>query len=288
MKLTSVKVEGEELAAILFDQKVILIRDVSKRAGENWCDDLLSILQNDQLPQINSWYKRVGDEEINDLNHIALESVTYAPLYRHPEKIWGVGMNYMEKAVELSGKPPEEEPVIFMKPNSSLIGPEDSIILPFQSTQVTAEAELAIIIGRTCKNVQEADVSEVVAGFTSSLDMTAKDIHAKNPRYMQRAKSFDTFFSFGPFLVTLDEIVDVNEILVETVVNGTVQHKNKVKNMMYSPWWIVSFLSKMMTLHPGDIIMTGTPGSVVIRKKDKVGGRVSCCGMLLNGVLSHS
>lgn len=284
MKLTSVKVGSEELAAILMDQKVILIKDVNKVVGENWSEDLLSILQNDQLPQINSWYKEEGNKGIKQINQIELEKVSFAPLYRHPNKIWGVGMNYMEKAIELSGKPPEEEPVIFMKPNSSLIGPEDMIRLPSESTKVTAEAELAIVIGKTCKNVQEADVPGVVAGFTTSLDMTAKDIHAKNPRFLQRSKSFDTFFSFGPYLTTLDEVEDVKRISVETVLNEEVHHRNAVLNMMYQPWWIVSFFSQIMTLHPGDVIMTGTPGSVEIRDGDIVDCAIEGIGELRNSV----
>ncbi|WP_226527635.1 fumarylacetoacetate hydrolase family protein [Metabacillus niabensis] len=282
MKLTTIKVDNEELAAILLGQKVILIRDINEIAGENWSDNILSILQYGQLSQIKSWYKRVGKKKISEMNQLALDSITFAPLYRHPDKIWGVGMNYIEKAIELSGKPPEEEPVIFMKPNSSLIGPEDDILLPQQSTLVTAEAELAIIIGKTCKNVEEADASGVVAGFTTSLDMTAKDIHAKNPRYMQRAKSFDTFFSFGPYLTTIDEVKDVSRICVETKLNGKVCHGNFVNNMMYSPWWIVSFFSQIMTLHPGDVIMTGTPGSVLISDGDVVECKIEGIGDLRN------
>jgi len=286
MKLTTVKSGGKELAAILIDQKIILIKDVNKAVGENWSEDLFSILQNDQIAQINSWYKQEGNKGIKEINQMALENVSFAPLYRHPDKIWGVGMNYIEKAVELSGKLPEEEPVIFMKPNSSLIGPEDVITLPSQSTKVTAEAELAIIIGKACKNVQEVDVPDVIAGFTTSLDITAKDIHAKNPRFLQRSKSFDTFFSFGPYLTTLDEVKDVKRISVETVLNGEVHHRNVVLNMMYQPWWIVSFFSQIMTLHPGDVIMTGTPGSVVIRDGDVVDCTIEGLGELRNSVSS--
>ncbi|PMC34790.1 fumarylacetoacetate hydrolase [Bacillus sp. UMB0899] len=282
MKLTSIKVDNEELAAVLVDEKVILIREINKRVKENWSEDILSILQNDQLSQITNWYKHVGYKELKEMNQMALESITFAPLYRHPNKIWGVGMNYVEKAIELSGKLPEEEPVIFMKPNSSLIGPEENIVLPQQSNQVTAEAELAIIIGKTCKNVEEAEVPKVVAGFTSSLDMTAKDIHAINPRFIQRAKSFDTFFSFGPYLTTIDEVKDVRGISVETKQNGKVCHSNIVDNMMYSPWWIVSFFSRIMTLHPGDVIMTGTPGSVLISDGDVVECVIEGIGELRN------
>lgn len=282
MKLTSIKVDNEELAAVLLDKTVILIREINKRVKENWSEDILSILQNDQLSQITNWYKHVGYKELNKMNQMTLESVAFAPLYRHPDKIWGVGMNYVEKAIELSGKLPGEDPVIFMKPSSSLIGPEENIVLPQQSSQVTAEAELAIIIGKTCKNVEEAEVPEVVAGFTSSLDMTAKDIHAKNPRFMQRAKSFDTFFSFGPYLTTIDEVEDVRRISVETKLNGKVCHSNIISNMMYSPCWIVSFFSQIMTLHPGDVIMTGTPGSVLISDGDVVECKVEGIGELRN------
>ena len=179
-------------------------------------------------------------------------------------------MNYMEKAMELSRRPPEEEPVTFMKPGTSLVGPEESIMLPLQFGKVTAEAELGIIIGESCKDVKEEEAARVVAGFTTALDMTAKDIHAKNPRYLQRSKSFDTFFSFGPYFITVDEFPILKDIMVETVLNGETYHRNVVANMMYQPWWLVSFFSHIMTLHPGDIIMTGTPGSVVIRDGDIV------------------
>lgn len=90
MKLTTVKVDNEELAAVLLDRKVILIRDINEITGENWSENILSILQNGQLPQINSWYKHVGNKEITEMNRLMLESVTFAPLYRHPEKIWGL------------------------------------------------------------------------------------------------------------------------------------------------------------------------------------------------------
>ncbi|WP_338787475.1 fumarylacetoacetate hydrolase family protein [Metabacillus sp. FJAT-53654] len=269
MKLATVYAEGEEVAAIISGDKVLTIKTINEIAGKSWSTDLFSILQKGELAEITIWYKEEGGNKLDQFPHF-LEEIKYAPLYRNPRKIWGVGMNYMEKAIELSGKPPEEEPVIFMKPDTSLIGSEESIMLPSQSSEVTAEAELAIIIGETCKDVNVKDASRVVAGFTTTLDMTAKDIHAKNPRYMQRSKSFDTFFSFGPYFITVDEFSHIKDLSVETVLNGEVHHRNVVANMMYQPWWIISFFSHIMTLHPGDIIMTGTPGSVVIRDGDVV------------------
>jgi 2-keto-4-pentenoate hydratase/2-oxohepta-3-ene-1,7-dioic acid hydratase in catechol pathway len=270
MKLATVYADGEEVAAIISGDKVLTIKTINEIVGKSWSTDLFSILQKGQLAEMTIWYKEEGGKKMNQFPPTLAEEIKYAPLYRNPGKIWGVGMNYMEKAIELSGKPPEEEPVIFMKPDTSLIGSEEFIKLPSQSSEVTAEAELAIIIGKTCKDVKEKDASSVVAGFTTTLDMTAKDIHAKNPRYMQRSKSFDTFFSFGPYFITVDEFSNIKDLSVETVLNGEVHHRNVVANMMYQPWWIISFFSHIMTLHPGDIIMTGTPGSVVIRDGDVV------------------
>ncbi|MBD0383968.1 fumarylacetoacetate hydrolase family protein [Paenibacillus sedimenti] len=268
MKLATVKINGEETAAVISDDKVILIKTINEIENKDWSTDLFHILQSDQLSEMNLWYKNEGENELRDFPHIQADEISYAPLYRNPGKILGVGMNYMEKAIELSGKAPEEMPVIFMKPDTSLIGAGEAIQLPAQSSNVTAEAELGIIIGKSCKDVKEEDAYSVVAGFTTTLDMTAKDIHAKNPRYLQLAKSFNTFFSFGPYFITADEFPELKDVTVETVLNGEVHHRNVVANMMYQPGWIVSFISHIMTLYPGDIIMTGTPGSVVIREGD--------------------
>jgi 2-keto-4-pentenoate hydratase/2-oxohepta-3-ene-1,7-dioic acid hydratase in catechol pathway len=286
MKLATVIKEGKEMAAVVLDDRVTFIQTINEYEDKKWATDLFGLLQNDQLSDMVNWYKNEGRNKLHHFPSFLAAEGQFGPLYRHPRKIWGVGMNYMAKAIELSGQPPEEEPVIFMKPDTSLIGPEEAIKLPAQSNEVTAEAELAIIIGKTCKNVEEVAAPSFVAGFTASLDMTAKDIHAKNPRFMQRSKSFDTFFSFGSYLITADEFEDVKTINVETVLNGEVSHRNVVANMMYQPWYIVSFFSKIMTLNPGDVIMTGTPGSVVIRNGDVVECRINGFKSLRNPVLA--
>jgi 2-keto-4-pentenoate hydratase/2-oxohepta-3-ene-1,7-dioic acid hydratase in catechol pathway len=149
---------------------------------------------------------------------------------------------------------------------------------------VTAEAELAVIIGREAKNVSEEDAPSVVAGFTTVLDMTAEDILRRNPRYLTRAKSFDTFFSFGPQLVTPDEVGEVQSLEVATVLNGEVRRRNFVSNMVFSPWSLVSFHSEVMTLLPGDVFSTGTPGAVEVRDGDVVGCRISSFEPLINPV----
>ncbi|WP_078412088.1 fumarylacetoacetate hydrolase family protein [Priestia abyssalis] len=284
MKLATIKVEGHEIAAIVNGEKAVSIKSIKEEEGKDWDIDLFSILQKNQLEDINNWYTEGGEDRFHQSPHILVKDLSFAPLYRTPGKIWGVGMNYMEKAIELSGKPPEEDPVIFMKPDTSLIGTEEMIKLPLKFGQVTAEAELGVIIGQTCKDVPVEDAANVVAGFTTTMDMTAKDIHAKNPRFLQRSKSFDTFFSFGPYFLTVDEFPTIKDVSVETVLNGKVHHRNVVANMMFQPWWIVSFFSQIMTLHPGDVIMTGTPGSVIIREGDIVECRIPGFKPLQNSV----
>ena len=154
---------------------------------------------------------------------MAVSGFEHAPLYRRPRKIWGIGLNYVEHAGDLSETAPSDEPASFMRPDTTIVGPGDEILLPPQSERVTAEGELAVVIGREAKDVSEDEASSVVAGFTTVLDMTAEDILRRNPRYLTRAKSFDTFFSFGPELVTLDEVEDVDSLEVSTVLNGEVR-----------------------------------------------------------------
>ena len=142
-----------------------------------------------------------------------------------------------------------------------------------------------MIIGRRCRNVPEAQWLEVVAGFTTVIDMTAEDILRKNPRYLTLAKSFDTFFSFGPELVTPGEIADVRALTVSTIHNGRVHAQNSVANMTFPPDRLLSFHSEVMTLMPGDIISTGTPGAAVIGHGDTVECRIDGFASLVNPVV---
>ncbi len=268
-----------EKLAILTSKGVIVLDQLEEFELKDI--SFLDLLLNGKLKEVEEWLKGGNDKA---LNLIPIEEVDFAPLYRNPRKIWGMGMNYKSVKTEL-GAIEESDPIFFMKPYSSLIGPNDSIIIPDQSNRTTAEAELAIIIGKTCKNIEENEVMDVIAGFTPAIDVTAADIHAANPRYLQRSKSFDTFFSFGPVFLSKSEVENVDSLSVATVLNGQIIHQNKVSNMIYSPENIVSFLSKVSTLHPGDIIITGTPGATVIQKGDRVECQIEGFEILCNSVI---
>ena len=176
--------------------------------------------------------------------------VEYGLLYWRPRKICRIGLNYVEHAGDLEEIAPSEEPASFMRPDTTIIGPGAKIRLPGQSERVTGEAELGLIIGHQAKNVSEEEAPSVVTGLTTVLDVTAEDILRKNPRYLTRAKSFDTFFSFGPQLVTPDEVGKIRTLTVATVLNGEVRRENVVSNMTFSPWFLVSFHSEVMTILP--------------------------------------
>jgi 2-keto-4-pentenoate hydratase/2-oxohepta-3-ene-1,7-dioic acid hydratase in catechol pathway len=262
LKLVTIRHGGREVAAVVLSDGAAPVREVYGLPEEG--TDLLSLLESGRFYELKDAYDR---EEIRTG---ASSQLFYAPLYRRPRKIWGIGLNYVEHASDLSENAPADEPASFMRPDTTIIGPGDKVVLPAQSVRVTAEAELAVVIGRNAKDVPERDAPSIVAGFTTVLDMTAEDILRRNPRYLTRSKSFDTFFSFGPELVTPDEIADLDALEVSTVLNGEVRRTNVVSNMVFSPWWLVAFHSKIMTLLPGDVISTGTPGAVVIQEGDVV------------------
>jgi 2-keto-4-pentenoate hydratase/2-oxohepta-3-ene-1,7-dioic acid hydratase in catechol pathway len=277
LRLVNIRQECREEAGIVLPDGVTPVREIYDFSGED--ANLLSLLKSGRFHDLKEAYDRgeVRGETISPPSH--------APLYRRPRKIWGIGLNYVEHAGDLSEKAPSEEPASFMRPDTTIVGPGDEIVLPSQSERVTAEGELALVMGREAKNVSEEQAPHFVAGFTTVLDMTAEDILRRNPRYLTRAKSFDTFFSFGPELVTPDEIEDLNALEVATVLNGEIQRSNTVSNMTFSPWWLVSFHSRIMTLLPGDIISTGTPGAVVIHDGDIAGCHISGFEPLSNPVV---
>lgn len=266
MRLCSVY-DGDLLrVGILFEGRVVTIDELNRELGTTFSTSMAALIKNEEVFTLEKILHR-GLRL--DTPGRSPEDLRYAPPYSDPPKIWGIGLNYMAHAADLKVKPPDE-PASFMRPSTTIIGHGDPIILPKQSQRVTAEAELAVIIGRRCKDVSVEEVPAVVLGFTTVLDMTAEDILQRNPRYLTRAKSFDTFFSFGPWILTPSEIPALPATRIATVLNGRPERANVVANMAFPPYELVAFHSHVMTLLPGDIISTGTPGAVVVRPGDVV------------------
>jgi 2-keto-4-pentenoate hydratase/2-oxohepta-3-ene-1,7-dioic acid hydratase in catechol pathway len=286
MKLASLSCQGEEKAGILVPGGILLLDFLNRKFGWKYPNDLLGLIETGSLEPIREWYQAGGEQELLTFQEFLIpeKEISFAPLYRCPRKIWGIGLNYQAHAKDLSEKAPETEPASFMKPDTTIIGQGEAILIPRQSERTTAEAELGIVIGSPCKNVAREDWLSVVAGFTTVIDMTAEDILRRNPRYLTRSKSFDTFFSFGPVLRTPDEIGDVLNLTVSTVLNGQVRASDRVINMTFPPDFLVAFHSEVMTLLPGDIISTGTPGAAVIQDGDRVECRIDGFATLMNPV----
>jgi 2-keto-4-pentenoate hydratase/2-oxohepta-3-ene-1,7-dioic acid hydratase in catechol pathway len=199
-----------------------------------------------------------------------------------PGKIVAVGLNYKDHARELGMKIPEE-PLLFLKAPSALIGPGGEIVYPPQSRRVDYEAELAVVIGRVAKNVKEKDAAAHILGYTCINDVTARDLQRKDVQFA-RSKGFDTFAPLGPWIVT---DFDPTEASVRCLVNGEVRQDGNTREMIASVYRIVEFISSFMTLFPGDVIATGTPPGVgSLRLGDVVTVEVGGIGALTNRVVA--
>lgn len=200
-----------------------------------------------------------------------------------PSKIIAVGKNYAEHAKEMGGDVPAE-PMIFLKPSTSVIGPGEPICIPWQSEQVEHEAELAVVIGRLCRDVPEDRVHEVVLGYTCANDVTARDLQRADGQW-GRAKGFDSFCPLGPWVETS---LDADDALVECRVNGAVRQSASTADMVHGVVDLVAWISSVMTLLPGDVILTGTPAGVgPITVGDEVSVSIDGIGTLTNPVVER-
>ena len=168
-----------------------------------------------------------------------------------------IGLNYRDHAEEF-GLPIPETPVVFMKPSTALIGPGDDIIYPEMCHRLDYEAELAVVIGKRCRNVTEEDALSYVLGYTIANDVTARDLQPKNGQWTI-AKGFDTFLPLGPYI---SDEVDGGNLMITSRVNGETKQKSNTSNLIFPVPYLVSYLSRVMTLLPGDVISTGTPGGI--------------------------
>ncbi|MHB8095468.1 MAG: fumarylacetoacetate hydrolase family protein [Candidatus Aminicenantales bacterium] len=199
-----------------------------------------------------------------------------------PTKIVAVGVNYRDHAQEM-GRALPEEPLLFLKPPSAVIGPHEFISYPRMSRRVDYEGELAVVIKKKAKDLaDDARVEEFILGYTCFNDVTARDLQAKDVQFT-RAKSFDTFAACGPCIAT---DVDPSELHLKTFLNGKLRQSGNTKNFVFGVPFLVRFISRIMTLNPGDIISTGTPAGVgPMQPGDRVDVQIEGIGTLSNQVL---
>ena len=268
MRLATIKLSGAEIAGVVTRQGILPIKAINAAKGTAWSESMLALIQSGQLKGLTDWYNAGGKAECERISGVVpYDKVVYAPLYRNPKRIFGIGLNYVDHAGDIGDAAPQGFPGSFFKMADTLIGPEDEIHLPMlkEAVKTTAEAELGVILGKDCRDVSEENWLDAVAGYTTILDMTEESIlkgnefFKGNPRYLTIVKNFPTFFSFGPQLVTPDEVPDVLKLEVQSVHNGEVYAKNVVANMTHRPARLVSLHSSIQGWYAGDVLSTGTP-----------------------------
>ena len=212
-------------------------------------------------------------------HRVALADVELLPPVT-PGKIIAVGLNYRDHAAEM-GKALPNEPLLFLKPPSAVIGPGGRILCPPQSKRVEFEGELAVVIGSKCRRAGPGEARDHVLGYTCMIDVTARDLQAKDVQYT-RAKGFDTFAPLGPWIETG---ADPDDLTIETWVNGERRQASTTRELIFSVAALVSFISGVMTLLPADVISTGTPAGVgPLSSGDVIEVRIGGVGSLRCGV----
>lgn len=285
MRFSTIRCAGKEVASVATPKGLVLIETINSEVKKDWPTDMQTLIQSGGIFTMNQWYRSGGKAKVERMEAIPFDTAEYAPLIRKPAKIFGIGLNYADHAKDLNEQTPTGFPGSFFKPYTTIIGPGDAVNLPLLADVCDGEGELAIIMGKEGKNIPAENWLDYVAGFTVSTDMTSLDILKQNTRFLTISKSFDTFFGLSHQLITPDEIENIMELKVRTVINGEVFAENFVKNMTFSPQFLVSFLSQIMTWLPGDIISTGTPRGVHIHDGDVIEGQVDGFSPLKNPVV---
>ena len=227
---------------------------------------------------LNYFKKDIRKEDI--INNYSIDEVKIkSPIT--PTKIICIGLNYKDHAKEMNLELPEK-PIIFIKPSNTIIGDKDNIIYPENSERVDYEGELAVIIGKTCKNVKSSEANEYIFGYSIMNDVTARDFTYADGQWT-RGKSCDTFAPLGPVIETEMNPLDQN---IKLTINNETKQESNTCNMIFPPNKLIEYISKNITLYPGDIISTGTPPGVEpMQKGDKIKISIDNIGTLTNKLI---
>ena len=255
MKLLRVGTKGKERPAIL--DKNGKIRDLSSQIKDLSPDNLnfetilkLKNIDLEKLPELQKT-DRIG------------------PCVKKPGKFVAIGLNYSDHAAETGAKVPTE-PIVFMKATSCICGPDDDIELEPSSKKLDWEVELGIVIGKETKNISEKEAANHIIGYCLVNDLSEREWQIEKLGQWIKGKSHDTFGPIGPYLVTPEEISDINNLNLTLDINGQRMQTGNTNKMIFNVYYIVSYLSKFMSLQPGDIITTGTPSGVGMGRKPQV------------------
>lgn len=298
MRLVTYESNGNWRAGILVDDKIVDSTVAATAANIDFDAEWIS---NRQIIQFNpgqlSQFERasldIADAAPSDLDVFPIEYARLGPPIPDPDKIICLGLNYKSHAEE-AGLTPPEFPILFAKYRNALTGPNSPIILPAMSEEIDYEAELAVVIGKPCKNISVEAALNYVAGYMALNDVSARDLQFRTGQWLS-GKTLDTFAPCGPSLV-MNEINDPQNLNISTYVNGQTLQQSNTRNMIFSAATTIAYISQLMTLEPGDIIATGTPEGVgfkrnppiFLREGDVVEVEIEGIGKLRNPVIRNT
>ena len=260
MRLVRYRDKEEHYGALMKD-RVVCLPTLAKHLSEKFPERLEDFITLG-TKGVEKAEKLIKNANENDITRASLKvsEITLSAPIPSPPKIVCLGLNYRDHAAEQNATIPDE-PIIFMKPHTTIIGPNENIVKPSFVKQLDYEAELAIVMGRKAKNVPVSEVKSYIFGYTILNDISARDIQFKDKQWT-RGKSFDTFAPIGPHIITVNQLQDTSNLSIRTWVNKELRQNSTTKNMVFNVYEIIHHLSRVMTLEPCDIIATGTPAGV--------------------------
>lgn len=249
MKIIRFGESGREKPGIFLNNKITDISSFSEDIGEKF-------FETDGIKRLQIWV----DKNIKSLP-IVTGMQRLGPPFTRPSKIICIGLNYADHALEANMELPKE-PVLFFKSTSALSGPNDPLIIPRKSVKTDWEVELCVVIGKKSSYISEQEAPDSIAGYCLHNDYSEREFQLERSGQWVKGKSCDTFAPMGPYLVTPDEIRDVNNLKMWLKVNGKLMQDSTTQNLVYKIPFIISYITQFMTLLPGDVISTGTPAGV--------------------------
>ena len=259
MKIARLVRDGHETYGLIRDGEVATKDNIINQTGVPLPFSITAFL-------FEGWYDEIKDRIISTSFQDKLETFSILNPLPNPSKIICLTFNYPKHAKEQNYES-TKEPVIFIKPRTTLCGTNSEIRCPNFVKQLDYEIELAVIIGKTCKNIDETSAKNYIFGYMVFNDVSARDIQMQDKQFT-RGKSFDTFAPCGPWITTSDEVTDAENLQMTTMVNGQIRQNSSTNNMFINISSILSKLSKVMTLEKGDVITTGTPEGVALNNPD--------------------
>jgi 2-keto-4-pentenoate hydratase/2-oxohepta-3-ene-1,7-dioic acid hydratase in catechol pathway len=268
MKTVRYRYKNKKCYGVLNQQGVLCLPALAKRFKKQLpkrLEDFVA-LEEAAMKTAEELLKKAKDSDIESVS-APISAVSLLAPIASPPKIICLGLNYLDHAAETNSAVPDE-PVIFMKPHTTIIGPNENIVKPSFVKKLDYEGELAIVMGKKAKNIPVSEAKKCIFGYTILNDVSARDFQFKDKQWT-RGKSFDTFAPTGPCITTANQLQDTDDLAIRTWVNGELRQNSSTKNMAFSISEIVHHLSRVMTLEPCDIIATGTPAGVGHAMKPK-------------------